>query len=381
MEKELNLLTQELLLGGYSEEDYPDYVQIPSGFYGKKLSDNAYGGFEFKRDYLAKQYYQTGCGLYVTERNCISEMWYMNVNWCFENDNVLIHCPYHKKHCHLNNPLLSGMEPAFCFCSCHMAVKYEYGNSVEKLLKEQDQEKEERYEQFNAEHQGRICRNHMYYEPGRRKWSFRYDPLKCVKCDSTYCPVRLRPLAEEKGNVFYDVRVSTVRRDGSFFDGEPLVHVIKGKKLWEKRVSMDICRTAAASASARQNIFRREWWNGYSMQKLYDPDLKVEIINIRAERRECRDLDQDLEDIRNGILIIHESDLIEARKEKKRERKRKRKELLERRIEKKGYESLDKAKRRQAEKQIGKERIKELDEKWKYSQKEQQLSLDAWMEL
>ena len=382
MEKKLNLLTQELLLAGYSEENYPDYVQMPTGGYGKSLSDNTSGGFEFKRDYLAKQYYQTGCGLYVTERNCISDMWYMNVNWCFENDNVLIHCPYHKKKCQMNNPILSGMEPAFCFCSCHMAVKYEYENSVEKLLKKQEQEKEELYERFKTGHQGKICRNHMYYDPGERKWSFRYDPLKCVsRCYSDYCPVRSRSLAGEKGNVFYDVRVSTVRRDGSLFDGEPFVHVIKGIKLLKKRVSMDICRAAAASDSTREAIFRREWWNRYSMQKLYDPDLKVEIINIRAERRGCRDLEQDLEDIRNGILVVHDSDRIEAQKEQKRGRKRKRQELLERRIEKNGYESLDKAKRRQAEKQIGKERIKELDEKWKSSQEEQQLSLDAWMEL
>ena len=76
---------------------YPDYVRIPQGSFEDELLNNICGGFEFKRDYLAKQYYQTGCGLYVTERNCISEMWYMDVNWCFENDNVLIHCPYHKK--------------------------------------------------------------------------------------------------------------------------------------------------------------------------------------------------------------------------------------------------------------------------------------------
>lgn len=382
MGKELNLLTQELLLAGYSEEDYPDYVQIPAGSYGKSLSDNTSGGFEFRRDYVAEQYYQSGCGLYVTERNCISDMWYMNVCWCFENDNVLIHCPYRKKKCRLNNPILSGMESSFCFCSCHMAVKYEYENSVEKLLKEQEQEKEELYEQFKAEHQGKICRNHMYYDPVERKWSLRYDPLRCVgRCYSDYCPVRSRPLAEEKGNVFYDVRVSTVRRDESLFDGEPLVHVIKGKKLLKKRVSMDICRAVAAFDSTREAIFSREWWNGYSMRKLYDPDLKVEIINIRAGCRECRNLEQDLEDTRNGILVVHDSDRTKARKEQKRERKQKRQELLERRIEKNGYESLDKAKRRQAEKQIGKERIKELDENWKTSQKEQQLSLATWIEL
>lgn len=382
MEKELNLLTEELLLAGYSREDYPEYVKIPSCSFKDELQDNMYGGFEYTQDYLRKQHYQTGCGLYVTAENCIDQMWYGNVNWCFENDNVLIHCPYHKKNCRLNNPIRSGMEPAFCFCACHMTVKYEYENSVEKLLQEQDREKQERYEQFNTEHQGKICRNHMQYEPGEKKWSFRYDPLKCVgRCAGNYCPVRSRLLAKEKGNVYYDVRVSTVRRDGSLFDGEAIVRVIKGKKLLKKSVSMDICRAVAASDFVKETIFYREWWNGYSMQKLYDPDLKVEIINIRAERRECRDLEHDLEDIRNGICVVHASDQIEVGKEQRGQQKQKRKELLERRIEQNGYASLNEAKRRQANKQIGKERIKELDEKWKRGQEERQLSLDAWMEL
>lgn len=96
MENKFNLLTEELLLLGYSAEEYPKYVKLPYGF-GQKSLDNLYGGFEFQRSYLEQHPYQTGCGLSVRARNCISDMGYMGVNWSFENDNVLIKCPYRKE--------------------------------------------------------------------------------------------------------------------------------------------------------------------------------------------------------------------------------------------------------------------------------------------
>ena len=50
-----------------------------------------------------------------------------------------------------------------------------------------------------------------------------------------YFPVRGRILTKEKGNVFYDVRVSTIRKDETLFDGEMKVLIIKGRKLLEKQ--------------------------------------------------------------------------------------------------------------------------------------------------
>lgn len=380
MKSEFNLLTDELILSGYSQNRYPDYVKMPSGSFGQDSLDNIYGGFEFQREYLERNYYQTGCGLYVTARNCISNMGYMSINWCFENDNVLIKCPFHKSRCEQNHPVLAGMESAFCFCACHMTDHYEYENSIERLIKEQDTEKERLYKQFEEEHAGRICRNHMYYEPKKKKWAFRYDPLKCIKaCSFGYCPIRSRMLVEEKGNVFYDVRISTIRKDETLFAGQPIISVIKGKKFLERQVSMDICR--AVAASGKEAIFFREWWNGYSMRKIYDPDLEIEILNIRAERRFCRDLEQDLEDIRNGILVVHESDMIKKQKEQKKVKKQKRLGCLERKISKRGYGSLSDAERRLADKKIGSEQIKVLEQKQPGAKQEQQLSLSMWMEL
>ena len=41
---EYNLLTQELLLQGYTAEHYPDYVRIGNGKLGKSPLENSCGG-------------------------------------------------------------------------------------------------------------------------------------------------------------------------------------------------------------------------------------------------------------------------------------------------------------------------------------------------
>lgn len=155
--KEYNLLTEELLMASFSQEDHPEYVVIPSGGYGEEPLDNGYGGFEFKRDYLRGLFYQTGCGLSARTESCISDMSYMRINWCYENDNVLIKCPYYKKDCKDNHPILTEMKGP-CFCACHMAEQYDYGNSIERIFKEQDEEKEKLYQKYAAEHDGKACK-------------------------------------------------------------------------------------------------------------------------------------------------------------------------------------------------------------------------------
>ena len=63
---EYNLLTQELLLQGYTAEHYPDYVRIGNGRLGKSPLENSCGGFIYTKDYLEKKAFMSGCGLYVS---------------------------------------------------------------------------------------------------------------------------------------------------------------------------------------------------------------------------------------------------------------------------------------------------------------------------
>ena len=78
--------------------------------------------------------------------------------------------------------------------------------------------------------------------------------------------------------------------------------------------------------------------------KYHGKGFKYEILNVRAEKRESRDIDQDLADIENGLHIVHMSDLLTSEKEAKRNRRAKAKKQ---RIEKLlklcstvGYDSL-----------------------------------------
>ena len=79
---------------------------------------------------------------------------------------------------------------------------------------------------------------------------------------------------------------------------------------------------------------------------------------------------QDLEDIRNGIQIVHASDM------EKRERRRQSRAAAVRRLEKKllenGYESLEEysTDRRHADKWLGPERIAELEKLRQLKEKE-----------
>lgn len=45
--------------------------------------------------------------------------------------------------------------------------------------------------------------------------------------------------------------------------------------------------------------------DNYDLELYVDKSMKMEIVNIRIEQRESRDLLQDLQDIRAGIQITH----------------------------------------------------------------------------
>mgnify|MGYP000488487282 CR=1 FL=1 len=77
-----------------------------------------------RKDYLEKKAFMSGCGLYVSWEKCINDIDYLEETFCFENDNVVFRCPWHKKNCEQNHPLLR--EDNFGFCACHMVSDYQY---------------------------------------------------------------------------------------------------------------------------------------------------------------------------------------------------------------------------------------------------------------
>lgn len=366
-----NQLTQMLLEKGYNAKRYPDYVKIP-GYFETSADplDNFYGGFEYQRNYIWAQPFLTGCGLYVKGESCLNDLGYMGIEWCYENNNPVVLCPFYQYHCEKNHELLRcapGEERSLCFCMCQRTNDYVYENSIEFIWDKQDKEKRRLYAEFESKHNGRICQEHMYYKAKEKAWYFQYDPLQCARsCINSFCPVRNAPISSKKGNVFYDLQIKTRRKDGTFFDGEPLISIVKGKRFLDRSASIDICKEIAKTAA--KQIWKKEWWNGYSTEHMYDSDLEIVIQNVRVESKESRDLMQDLEDIRNGITVVHESDrvraAIENKKERRLNRKRLRLEALEKKLKQTGFDALDISDQRTAEKLFTEEQLAAFEQEY-----------------
>ena len=143
--------------------------------------------------------------------------------------------------------------------------------------------------------------------------------------------LRGRPLSKKTGNIYYDLKVSTIRKDDTFFAGEPVVTITRGKKFLQSKVPVDICEEIVKRK--QEDIFDKEWWNGYSMRALYDPDLKVEILNVRVAYAIEREIRRRILRMKKaGIYIGYEADFAKAKKKWKQKRKEKRLEQTKERL-------------------------------------------------
>lgn len=381
-----NELTKRLLEEGYTAENYPkDKVHIAHGCYARNGNplDNIYGGFEYNRIYCDAFIYKTGCGMFVKGRNVLSSMGFMGEEWCHENDNPVVRCPYDKAQCPENDSRLHGIRGGGlciqCWCVCHKTDEaYDFEHSFEKAEQERKEEEDRKYQEYSNAHGGRICRNHMHYNEHTREWNLRYEPKDCAHlCYSQngYCPILGRQLNKKRGNVYYDLKKSGIRHDGTLFDGEEWIHIEKGIRVFDKPCSMDICESFI---KVQSDEILHNYMVNHSTEFMFNKDLKVEVINIRAESKPSRDLMQDLQDIKEGITIIHASDAEkrnkEVKKEKRQQAQQKKIEKLEKKIIEVGYYnlepySLDKI---HADKWLEMERIDELEELRKQKLKEEQ---------
>ena len=221
---EYNLLTQELLLQGYTAEHYPDYVRIGNGRLGKSPLENSCGGFIYTKDYLEKKAFMSGCGLYVSWEKCINDIDYLEETFCFENDNVVFRCPWHKKNCEQNHPLLR--EDNFGFCACHMVSDYQYEKSAEYLEDQADQKKEELFQKFKEQHKNCICKMHIRYKDVYRRM---VEKMVSAEDAVEYFLKRKDRKAKEK----------QFKRQTNFEPGVPKKVVIMGKEYPSKTSCYD----------------------------------------------------------------------------------------------------------------------------------------------
>lgn len=381
--KEYNFLTQRLLAAGYTTDNYPDYVRIPNSRWDRDDPlHNLQNGFEYTPEYRNKLVFRTGCGLLVKGSRFTGSMGYMGITWIPENDNPVISCPYQKDSCGLRNPILGGTHGgglAKIFqCDCHKTDEpYNYEKSVDKVRDYYERMKKRKYDEFSDRAKGHVCYWHMRWSDWTQEWKQHYDPMTCARyCLNTgkECDLRHVPVSRKKGNVFYDVKISYVRHDGTLFDGQEIVKINKGVRLFETGKSLTICEEVVNRC--QDEIIQKERNKCKAEIKL--KGWKVDVLNIRAVQRESRDLMQDLQDISEGIEITHASDIEKFAKAAKEERRKQAQEKRIKKLEKKllevGYYNLDEYSpdRVHADKWLGEERIEELEQERMKKAKEKQ---------
>lgn len=354
--RKLNKLTKNLLSQGYTKENPPDYVKPWNDFYG---------GFEYKNEYLNQMVFETGCGLLVKGSHFNGGyMSWGGIDWNPENDNPIINCPHRKIGCGKNHPFLANKEiggtTTLVQCACHQVhIPYEYEKSIDKIYDDKEKRKNELFKSFLESKNGRVCEFQSRFNEREDKWIFSYDPIVCARTYCHYCNVLGKELDKKKGNVFYDVKTTRIEKGKGFIPDEKVSTIIKGKRLLDKNCSMDICRNIVKMK--QQEIIERELMRHHSelfFKEYHGVFFELEVMNIRAETRNTRDLEQDLRDISDGIKIVHESDLKKSDAEKKRQRvndgieARKKKYL--KMIERKGVDHLDAADKRRIMKMVDK---------------------------
>ena len=102
------------------------------------------------------------------------------------------------------------------------------------------------------------------------------------------------------------------------FPDQPRTVIEKGIKLLKRKASMTICE--AIVKYGRHTI--EDLCPVHITMTVFDKTLKIEVINLRAAKVNTRDIKQDLQDIANGIEVIHTIDSEKAAKEQKRARRK-----------------------------------------------------------
>lgn len=339
MQKEYNKLTVKLLAEGYTVDNHPSWVQVAGGQFGTgDRLNNLYGGFEYTRHYADERTYITPCGILCKGRMAF-DMSYIKT-WSHENDNPIIHCPKDCIGCEKKDEIFQNRNDTFCPVSA-TDQKYDYEKSAEKIRKERDEWIEKKRQEYIAAHP-RHCPNHMRWNKKSQVWEFLYIPTHCItyRCGAGQkCPVLGRELRKDKGNIFYDVEAEypDPSKIGTLWDGERIKEVIKGLQYFDSPKELDICE-AVIKAQLDYILYMIKInklpklfgaWTIFQAE-LGKIDFKWRITNIRAEKRKARDLEQDLQDIENGVIIR------DARKEAREEKERKkehREELRAKKIE------------------------------------------------
>ena len=341
MSMEQNQLTRDLYAAGYTRENHPSFVY---------WSDWQNFGYLFEA--LLKFIWETPCGLLVAGESSLgrglacSDASFQGIDYCPENDNPLLRCPYERKDCPHS---IRGLPVPLC--PCHTTGKrYSFEQSAEKVETERSERQHRQYMEITG---GVYCACVVGcngYEGGRVE--VKYDVEQCIRCrcQNPVCVIRKQERDLSRANIFYDVRRTWITRIG--FLEEKKVQVTKGERVFPQPVartdaeiwlemkkahfnplwSSSVIDSPHLTPEDRRQTFFSKMHRRYGEYDYFEFHYDVE--NIRIAKSEQRALLQDLRDVADGLEVVHAVDLKKEQAAKKRESRQRRREQKERRLNK-----------------------------------------------
>lgn len=320
----MNELTKRLFAEGWTEDHHPGHV-----FWA------FIQGFRYKWEHERELVWKTPCGLFASGWTVgSSDTSYGGVDYIPENDNPLVLCPYKKKAC---EHIPEGLRGKYPLCPCHTTEEpYDKSRSLEAIEEDRAKRYHEQYMEITG---GSYCAcvcDTNGFQGGLVR--IEYDVQKCINygCQNEYCVIRKQPRDLTKVNIFYDVRRTKITRKGFLESTE--VTVTKGEKVFEKPVArtdaeiwLKVKQAEYTPLNNRQVIQGKTNRDDHRMQFFSDLhrtwpgydyfEFHYEVENIRIEKKESRDLLQDLRDVEQGLTVVHASDLKKAAAKAKKDRR------------------------------------------------------------
>lgn len=321
-----NKLTEDLIAQGCDPADsktWPEYAYSIDGEH-----------FVYKWDWRFALIWESPCGLmHRGHGQSWGELHVNGVYHCKENGNPLFRCPYPGRACPHR---LQGV-PLGINCQFHRTDhEYDPEHEIDEIER---QKRNAQWRAFEADHEAHPgywtpcrCTDHA---TGKIAWRL-YD---CIGCTNTECIARgwaVRDLTPV--NVFYDLEIERVDNTGLI----PDVHrtITKGMKVFQKPIARTDAELALAiwkhdpqsyllpadmERKLRGYTYERAEGIGLIYRRRYNHEFitaTVTIRNIYIAKQEQRDLMADLEAVREGAEVVHESDRVKAAAAEKTDRRK-----------------------------------------------------------
>ena len=329
-----NLLTEELKKQGCRPEDSSTWPEDVFSSDGKR--------FLYRMDWVYVKYWEAPCGMQTKDHG----QWWGELHaegqyFCGENGNPLFGCPWPKKPC----PHRKERFPGSINCQFHRIPPeaYDEGREIQKIEQERIRKIATVRDRDLRTHEGyvNVCQGMEIYTDaeGNEKIRYKWRMSNCQHCMNTVCPARgWAPRNIQKANIYYDVYMEREEENGLV----PIVtkKLYKGLRVFDKPIAWTDAEFALKiwqkdPGSVVLPTVMRSRLEGYDRHMMgrnedyflvhhgeYDGKryvLRSEMRNMRVDRQEQKDMLADLQAIREGIEVIHDSDLRKAAETQKSE--------------------------------------------------------------